>query len=357
MKESLTFDDVLIIPKFSEISSRKDVRLGSFGLDIPIISSNMDTVTDSVMANAMAREGGAGALHRFCTIEENLAMYKLSHPNTYCSFGLGETELTRAIALVAAGCTTLILDVANGANQAVVEQAIKFYNLSPKTRLIVGNFATGDSINEFNNRARIPGLIFKVGIGPGAACTTRIKTGIGIAQFSAIIDCASTRFPIIADGGIKSSGDVCKAIAAGAQAVMVGKLLASTNEAPGEFMYLNDQGNLLTIDQAVPKRLLSNGQYELIYDQCTLPKVKKYRGSASKESYNIQGKDSSWIAAEGDSGYIKITGNVKSVMDDIAGGLRSSLSYCNSRNIMEYQLNASFTKVTANGAVENGSRL
>lgn len=322
-----TFDDVLIKPRFSELNSRRDVSLRSFDLELPIISANMDTVTGPAMATAMWKAGGVGALHRFCSIEKNLDMYLNSPQETFCSIGLGDDEKSRARTLAEAGCFNFILDVAHGAQQQVVDQAkwLKdYYNIN----LIVGNFATPESIQEFQKRLGSHQVTYKVGIGPGAACTTRIKTGVGVPQFSAIYEC-SLAGPIIADGGIRTPGDVAKALAAGAQAVMVGRLLAGTLEAEGTY-----------------------------YDDGTgVPKVKVYRGSASKESYDAQGKNSDWITAEGASGLIPITGSVSDVLKDISGGLRSALTYVGASDIVDFRRKVEFIKVTTNANIENGSRI
>ena len=164
----LTYDDVLIVPQFSEINSRADVNISSFGLDVPVISANMDTVTDHLMAQAMVKNGGVGALHRFSQIAKNIAMYYDSPEETFCSVGVGDNEKNRARALAHAGCYRFILDVAHGAQQQVVDQA-KWLLDSYDVELIVGNFASPRSMEEFLKRTKGYNITaFKVGIGPGA---------------------------------------------------------------------------------------------------------------------------------------------------------------------------------------------
>lgn len=323
----LTYDDVLIVPGFSEIDSRADVDISSFGLNIPVISANMDTVTEYVMAKAMSVNGGVGALHRFASTNDNVIMFLKSPKETYCSIGVGDKERERARALAHAGCYKFILDVAHGAQRQVVNQ-VKWLADTYDVELIVGNFASPKSIEAFQKEIKGYNNIsaYKIGIGPGAACTTRIKTGVGYPQLSAVMDCSKVA-PVIADGGIKTPGDVAKALAAGAQAVMVGKLLAATYEAPGP-----------------------------IYEDA-LNHKKLYRGSASQESYNAQGKNADWITAEGASGILSITGSVKDVMADIAGGLRSALTYVGARSITEFREKVEFIQVSSNVVIENGSRL
>ena len=258
----LTFDDVLIEPQFSTIKSRKDVNLsvkiGNLILDIPIISSNMDTVTEDRMANVMYREGAIGCLHRFMSIEDNADMFvsSMQHDasNVIVSFGLGEIEQQRVNRLVEVGATSFCLDVAHGAQQVVAEQTIWFKQNYPEMTLIVGNFGSAKSLRGFLSHTMankvIPDAV-KVGIGPGSACTTRIVTGVGFPQISAIqaIKQSIENMPIkiIADGGMKTSGDIAKAIAAGADAVMLGGMLAGTDETPGKILggYSATDGTLI----------------------------------------------------------------------------------------------------------------
>lgn len=336
LESSFTFDDVLIKPQYSTITSRKNVDLSTsfkwlghtLQLGLPILSANMDTVTSPNMAIAMAEMGGMGVLHRFCSHEANINMVNAVKSAGYpcmASVGLGENELKRAKSLYEAGCDVLVVDVAHGAQSATALQYKRLKDILPEVYLIVGNFATSNSIIDFvldcgyKYHNDFEGAI-KVGIGPGSACTTRIKTGVGVPQLSAIIDCVTTGIPIIADGGMKTSGDIAKALGAGAKAVMLGGMLAGTKETPGE---------------------VTGSGYKV------------YRGSASKESYADQGKD--WATAEGSSFTVPYKGSVKDILADISGGLASAFTYTGSRSLQEFQNRVQFIRVSGNTALENGA--
>jgi IMP dehydrogenase len=267
----LSFDDVLINPNFSFIKSRKDVNttVNFLGLDIfPVISSNMDTVTTSKMTHAMRRYGAIGALHRFMSIEDNVKEYLASPPETIVSIGLGDAELQRAIALITAGAKRILIDVAHGANIEVVNQVINLRKLYDNNiYIIVGNFANQVSIKAFKYYLGDYKVdAWKIGIGGGSACLTRVVTGCGQPTLASILECTDIEEPIIADGGIRNSGDFAKALAAGATVVMLGQLLAGTDESPGDLVF-NDGSSL------------ENGAKQFFKNE---PLYKKYRGSASK---------------------------------------------------------------------------
>lgn len=359
MKEVLTYDDVLITPRFSAIKSRKDVdltsKIGHNVLKLPIISSNMDTVTESAMAKAMNQAGAVGCLHRFMSIDDNIRMFKESEVKPWVSFGLGTKELDRVAALQMAGATTFVLDVAHGANMEVVKQ-VKELDLDDGDTLIVGNFGDGAEVKAFHEHygSNRP-ITYKVGIGGGSACTTRIETGCGYPSLGAILSCKNLGLEIIADGGLRTPGDIAKALAAGAKAVMLGGMLAGTDETPA-------------YQQAVLNRIIALKMTEFGFNRTEqeniniekLAKVEiqregiKYRGSASKESYEVQGKDESWRTAEGEAFTVPYKGSVANVLSRIEGGLRSSLSYVGAANLHEFQELAEFVKVTNAGAIESG---
>lgn len=338
----ITFDDVLIQPRFSNISSRKDVDtsiniLGFPYMTLPVISANMDTITGPAMAKAMISYGAQACLHRFSSVEDNVKMFLDSRVGgtgglnvPFVSVGLGNTELERAKALFDAGAITFIIDVAHGATQDVAKQAIELRALvKDKGTIVVGNFATAESIREFQRRSSCAADAYKIGIGPGSACTTRIKTGVGVPQLSAIMDCAATGEVIIADGGMRTPGDITKALAAGADMIMLGGMLSGTDETPGEVIWDREE-----------EWLLPTGH-------------KKYRGSASKESYEAQGKDASWRTAEGESFLVPYKGSVVDVLKDIEGGLRSAMTYTNSATLEDFWENASLIEVSNNSVKEN----
>lgn len=337
-KLKFTFNDVLIEPQFNTVESRKDVNLksfiGGFILDIPVISANMDTITDSTMARTMCENGGIGCLHRFYSIEDNVAEFK-KYDRCIVSMGIGDQERERAKALYETGARSFCIDVAHGASKAVYDQLQWLCSEYSDVQTMVGNFASPMSVMdflEFDPCGHLPHAI-KVGIGPGSVCSTRIKTGCGYPQLSAIQDIATelkrSRFNIrvIADGGMKTPGDIAKALAAGADAVMIGGMLAGTDETPGQIIEVRD---------------VTGGK-----------RFKEYRGSASKESYIVQGKDDSWRTAEGVCTRIACKGPVKNIMQDIEGGLRSAFTYVGASNLTQFQANARFIRITTSTVSEN----
>lgn len=237
----LTFDDVLLVPNYNGIRSRQDVStsvsMGRINFDIPIISSNMDTITGIRMANAMAELGGLGILHRFMSIEQNVEEFRkaVNKERVGVSIGVGEAAIERAEALIAEGAVIICLDVAHG-HAKLVNQTIKTLKKKFRDQIVViaGNVATYAGADYL---AAAGADVIKVGIGGGSVCTTRIKTGFGVPQLTAIMMCRQVDRVLIADGGIKTPGDAVKALAAGADFVMLGGMLAGTEETPGEVRY------------------------------------------------------------------------------------------------------------------------
>lgn len=335
MKQALSFDDVLITPKFSTIASRADVntKVNFLGEKIfPIISSNMDSVTGAEMADAMTSYGAQAALHRFQSIEDNVHMFH-SALNPIVSIGLGDAELERAAALLNAGATKFLIDVAHGANMEVVRQTKALRKLIGKDKkIIVGNFATGESVKTFlyNLGSHYEIDAIKVGIGGGSACTTRVVTGSGLPTLHSIIDCVHVGLPIIADGGIRNSGDFAKALAAGATVVMIGKLLAGSAESNAKNVHIESN------------RTLS-------------PSHKQYRGSASKESYEVQGKLADHRTPEGESFLVPYSGPLENTLKTLEAGLRSSMSYVGAENLVEFKEKAEFIQITHAGVIESSA--
>ena len=333
---AFTFDDVLVVPTFSTVPSRREVdlsvQLSKLKLRLPILCSNMDTIVSVEMCHALASRGAVGVLHRFkMDPDQNAEFFKDSIYNNVKpvgSIGINKEEIERAEALVKAGCEMFCIDVANGAQTAVVNMhdalRKKFKN---NIGIVVGNFATGASIEAFLHHSKTKSVdAFKVGIGGGSACTTRIKTGCGYPQLSAVLDCVATGQNIISDGGHNKPADICKSLAAGAACVMLGGMFSATDECPGE--------------------IISNEKGE---------KFKKYRGSASQESYEVQGKVSEWRTAEGESFPVPHKGSVHRVIDDIEGGIRSSLTYVDAKNLKEYVAKAQLIRVSSIAVGENGA--
>lgn len=336
-EETLSFDDVLLVPQYSEILSRKEVFLGTrlskktrLILDIPIISANMDTVTESKMAILMARMGGLGIIHRFLDVKEQVAeVKKVKAQNLIvgAAVGVKEGELERAHALVDAGADVLTLDIAHGHSKYAMEKVRYFRKQFPKLFIIAGNVATAEG---FRDLAEAGADAVKVGIGAGSICITRVITGFGIPQMSAVLECAPIAekmgVGLISDGGIKNSGDIVKAMAAGADAVMVGNILAGTDEAPGEVVELHGK------------------------------KYKTYRGMASLQAnlnWPGRNKKQDEIVEEGVQGYVPYKGPAENVVKKMIGGMRSGFSYSGARNIKELHAKAKIVRITAAGLRES----
>lgn len=347
LNKAITFDDVLIKPKFSSIGSRKDVdlttNLGDNSLSLPVLSANMSTITEGKMALAMGEAGGLGILHRFCSIEDNILMFAAasnSKTGVGVSVGLSDEEKLRAESLIDAGAEIICIDVAHGAQMAVVEQ-VRWLREKYKDNLyiIVGNFATPHSIQGFESHLGISKCpnIYKVGIGPGSACTTRLKTGCGVPQLSAILSTAK-EYNIIADGGMKTPGDIAKALAAGAKAVMIGGMISGTNETPGE-----------VIENPPPHKIIDGKMYAYTTNPNLPSKYKMYKGSAAN------GYGNGWKTSEGVEMVVECKGEVDRILKDIEGGLRSALTYTGSKNLEEFKDNAEFILVSNSTRTENTS--
>jgi IMP dehydrogenase len=329
-QRGLTFDDVLIVPSKSDIRSRRDPQLTAqltkkISIETPIISSNMDTVTESAMAIAMDRLGGVGILHRFASIEEQVQMVlevKASGAkNLAASIGVGDDYQERALALLKAGVNIMTIDIAHGHSVAMQEVMKWLKDKSPDTQVIAGNLATPEAAHDL---IRAGADAIKVGIGPGSMCTTRIITGCGVPQLTAIAMCSEVAdeygVPVIADGGLRTSGDLMKAFAAGASTCMLGSMLSGTIETPGE---------------------IKNGH-------------KQYRGMASKAAQvSWRGGVPTGMAPEGESTKVTVKGHVKDVILEVTGGIRSGMSYINAGALMEIRDKARFIEMSLAGASES----
>ncbi len=360
---SLSFDDILLLPKFSTVASRKDVDVSTMVanqyLNLPIISSNMDSVTGWRMTKAMKAAGGVGCLHRFQSIGDNVKQY-LESNSPWISVGMGKEELERAEALYAVGANVFVLDVANGANIYVVQQVQELKKLlHHSARIIVGNFASGQGIRDFNFHLGTEVDAYKVGIGGGSACTTRVVTGCGVPTLASLLDCAFLGVDIIADGGIRNSGDFAKAMAvSNVKAVMLGGMLAGADEAPGD-LYFKDRMlhyNPTKIYSITDTTVTWQNEKGVFTTQREYgDQLKKYRGSASEESYKVQGKVADHRTAEGEAFYVPYTGPVKETLQQLEAGLRSAMSYVGASNLQLYQAKAEIIKITSNGLKENSA--
>jgi IMP dehydrogenase len=295
----------------------------------------MDAVYSPTLAVEVAKAGGISCVHRFCSIEENVKLFKDGIYNTikpWVSVGTSKNELARAEALYEVGADVFVIDVAHGAAIHVVEQYDRLRQLvKNNAAVVVGNFATAEQIKAFcyYSKSIVPPNAFKCNIGSGAACLTRVVTGVGLPSVETILECTSLGVDIIQDGGITNSGDFCKALALGAKGCFVGKLFAQCTESGAEWEYGEEFG----------------------YSYCTGRKI--YRGSASASSYATQGKLAEHRAAEGDSYPISVSGPVSELIQGFDGGLRSSMSYLGAFTLDGFRQNCEYVVVTNNGVTES----
>ena len=342
MKQALTYDDVLLVPQYSNIKSRKEVNIAAalddkIVLQLPIISSPMDTVTESEMAYAMLQRGGLGVIHRYNTVLEqaglvnevfNSAMNEgmsTQKVNIAAAVGISGDFIQRTVALWENGANIICVDVAHGHHILMKDALYKLkMELGNKVHIIAGNVAT---LKGFNDLADWGADSVRCNIGGGSICSTRVQTGHGVPGLHTIMECAKSDrdVNIIADGGIRTSGDAVKALAAGADFVMLGSMLAGTEESPGEKIF-------------------------------TLGGVKKkYRGMASKDAQiDWRGKYSS---NEGVSTLIDYKGSVNLILDDLCNGIRSGLSYSGARTIEELQAKSEWIVQTNAGLRESGTHI
>lgn len=329
MRESVCFDDVLLVPQLSDIKTRSSVDLsvdlGSGpALGVPFISAPMDTVTGHRMASAMAEAGGLGVIHRYNSIDQQLDLFEKSK---YAAAAIGVTGdfLERAESLFDAGCNILCVDVAHG-HHISVKLALESLrsHLGDSISIMAGNVAT---LQAFNDLSDWGANIIRVGVGGGSICSTRLQTGHGVPTLQSVIDCAMSDRPslMIADGGIKNSGDMSKALAAGADLVMIGRLLAGTEEAPGDVVQVNGK------------------------------KCKVYRGMASPEAQVAWRGE--YRSNEGVSRTVPFKGPVKNILSELERGVRSSLSYSGAKTLQEFRAKADFIKQSSLGRVESGTHI
>ena len=340
IKDSLTFDDVTLIPSFSSILPSEaitDTILSSYlRLKIPLMSSAMDTVTESKMAIALSKAGGLGVIHRNLSIESQVKeVKKVKKKNCIvgAAIGVGEKDFERAIELNKANVDLLIIDTAHGHTQKVSKMIKKIKKRISKANLCAGNIATGKAAKFLADNGVD---IVKVGIGPGSICTTRLVAGIGVPQLSAIMDVKKSirkyKTKIISDGGIKFSGDLAKALAAGADCIMIGSLFSGTDESPGK---------IIKIKGKLYKNFRGMGS------------VGAMSVGSSDRYYQKRYKDISKYVPEGVEGLVKYKGQVSKIIYNLVGGLRSSMGYLGSKKIKDLQRNGEFVKITKAGFYES----
>lgn len=337
IKTALSFDDVLLVPQMSKVSSRKNIKLdssiGNISFSTPIMSSPMDTITEEEMVVAMSESGGLGIVHRYNSIEEQTQIIKNSISSgalhVGAAVGVSEDFEERAYAAFESGARIICIDIAHG-HHSLMKSAIEDLReaFGKRITIIAGNVATRDG---FEDLSRWGADAVRVGVGGGSICSTRIQTGHGVPTLQSVFDCASSESDaaIIADGGIKNSGDAAKALAAGADFIMLGSVLAGTDETPGDL--IRQGTGLITENRKV------------------------YRGMASREAQK------SWrnrvSSVEGISTTVPAKGPASVVLKDLEWGIRSALSYSGALNLNDFRHSASFIRQTPGGFKESSTHI
>ena len=355
MKRGLTYDDILLVPKYSEVKSRSIINTNTlvsrrYGLLKPLVASCMDTVCEYKMAIKMVELGGVGCIHRFMTIDEqceqvskvveyinNNHMYEhwgvmyddwhseIKQIPVMAAIGVNDVDIERAVRLVLSGVNIILIDVAHGHHINVKNMIRKLRETLPTSvDIIAGNISTKESAEDLCEWG-VDGL--RVGIGGGSLCTTRIQTGHGVPNVTSIIDCVEgSSVPVMADGGIRNSGDIAKELSVGADCVMLGSLLAGTKESPG--------------------KIVEKGNGSL---------YKRYRGSASLETKSAHKQSTKHV--EGESTMIPFKGSVEYIIDKLTDGLKSALSYSGSKDIKEFHWKSEVMEITPSGMAESKPHL
>lgn len=355
IKEAYTFDDLLLVPAKSEVvpaQVKLQTRLtDKITLNIPIVSAAMDTVTEDAMAIMLAKLGGMGFVHKNMPVEAQAAMIKaVKETEVESSFedanidpqgrlrvgaavGVGESSLERVCALVEAGVDIVAVDSAHGHSQGVIDTVRMIRAEFPELDIVGGNIVTAQGATDLIYAGA---NVIKVGVGPGSICTTRVVAGVGVPQLTAVNDVYSVArqygVGVIADGGIKLSGDIAKALAAGGSCVMLGGLLAGTEETPGEVMEVFGKkvkgyvgmGSLSAMQRGSSDRYFQGGVSEL----------KK-------------------LVPEGIEATVPFKGSIRDVIYQMLGGLRSGMGYCGCGTIEEMHQKAQFVKITGAGLRES----
>lgn len=354
MRLTLTYDDIQLVPRYSDVVSRRDINLNTlitkrYGLLIPIIAAPMDTVCEYEMANILMLLGGAGCIHRFMSIDEqkkqvrklSASIYGEGFGGNYEYWGIQDDNwhseikavpiiaavgatgdyLERANELIGAGANIILIDVAHGHHANVREAIQNIKAISSNIDVIAGNIATAQAAQDLCDWGADA---LRVGIGGGSLCTTRVKTGFGVPNVTCLEDIVKvSKVPVIADGGIRTSGDISKALAIGASTVMLGSLIAGTEQSPGSI--INKGGAL----------------------------YKRYRGAASLETKVTHRQEARNV--EGESTVIPYKGGIKYIVNDLMDGVRSALSYGGASNLREYK--PEIIRVTNSGIKEAAPHL
>tara|TARA_A100001234_G_scaffold216015_1_gene221459 strand:+ start:61 stop:1128 length:1068 start_codon:yes stop_codon:yes gene_type:complete len=340
IKDSLTFDDVTLIPQYSSVLPTETItncKLSkNLNLQIPLLSSAMDTVTESKMAIAISKSGGIGVIHRNLSIEKQVVeVQKVKRSNCLvgAAIGVSSRDLERAEELSRIKTDLIVIDTAHGHTKKVLTMIKKIKKKLKNSALCAGNIATGKAAKFLADNGVD---IVKVGIGPGSICTTRLVAGIGVPQLSAVIDVKKAlkkyNTKIISDGGIKFSGDLAKAIAAGADAIMIGSLFSATMESPGKI--IRYKGKLY-------KNFRGMGS------------VGAMNAGSADRYYQKKNKNIKKYVPEGVEGMVKFKGSVKEIIYNLVGGLKSSMGYMGAKTIKDLQKKGQFLKISKAGFYES----
>lgn len=331
--EGLTFDDVLLLPGYTDFK-RDEVDVSTklhttVTLKLPLCSSPMDTVTEEELARSLGRAGGLGIIHRNLSIDNQAQMVinvKADNVLVGAAVGVGADFEDRVKALVAARTDVIVIDSGHGNTKSMIEAVSSLKKSYPAQVVMAGNVATEEGAQ---NLIKAGVDILRVGMGPGSICTTRIITGMGVPQLTAIIEAVKaargTNVTVVADGGITQIGDMAKALGAGAHAVMVGSLLAGFDESPGEVVTVNDE---------------SYKMYRGMGSVAAMQKGSAERYGQSKDTHTKK------LIPEGVEGFVRYKGPVDAYLDQVAGSLRSSFYYIGAKTMEEFHARAKFIKIT-----------
>ena len=342
MEDAITYDDILLIPSYNHWESRKVVdvaiadKSGKLRLDLPLMTANMDSVTEDAMANFIGAKGGIGVIHRFITIEANVGIFKACQERTFVSIGCSPEDLERAEALRDAGADLFCIDVAHAHARYVGKTLKKIRDmLGREACIMAGNVATYAGADYL---ASLSADIVKVGIGPGSICTTRIVAGVGVPQITAVANVADalrdTDVPVIADGGLRYSGDIAKVLVAGAHCVMVGGLFAGTDESPGDV------------------EIYQGRSYKSYRGMGSIGAMSGKQGSSDR--YFQEGTtESDKLVPEGIEGRVPYKGPLVNIITQLTGGVRASMGYTGCATIEEMRTKPQFVRVTNAGMRES----
>tara|TARA_B110000967_G_scaffold202206_1_gene240666 strand:- start:74 stop:1153 length:1080 start_codon:yes stop_codon:yes gene_type:complete len=340
IKEALTFDDVLLAPRFSSVlpsETNLHTDLGqNLKLKIPFLSAAMDTVTESNMAIAIASKGGLGIIHRNLSIKDQskeIAKVKNKNFLVGAAVGTGNEDLTRCKSIIDSGVDLIVIDTAHGHSEKVLKILSQIKKINLKKPICVGNIATGEAAIKLCNEGAD---ILKVGIGPGSICTTRMIAGIGVPQITAILDVKKSikdkKVKIISDGGIKFSGDIVKGLAAGADAIMMGSIFAGTEESPG-------------------RKYIHKKKFYKSYRG--MGSIGAMSAGSSNRYFQKNHRDKSKFIPEGVEARVIYKGKMDKILYQLQGGLRSSMGYIGAKKITEIEKKAKFIKITKAGFYES----